>query len=163
MPQPDSSIAAAGPIGFDPFEVTRLRDELALLRFLDTVRSHLRNTRDAESALRFIVRAAKDHFDISSACLAVTHGAAQPVQMLFAIPQEHIWPIPTLTALLRGEKTPMRPDTMFVRIRRRERLWGVLALHRVTGEFDKSQRQALGRVGSAISDVLREIDSQRIR
>ena len=57
----------------------------------------------------------------------------------------------------------MHPHLMFARIRRRDRGWGVLALTRPAVEFDRSERQALVRIGVTVSALLREFDRERMR
>ena len=147
----------------DPFELGRLREEVRLARFIETVAAHLRDARDADGALRFVVRACRDHFGAAAACLAVGVPPGERAQLAFAVPQEHVWDLPLFAAALRGEKPPPRAELMFARLRRRDRPWAVLALRRASGEFDRAQRQALVRIGSAVSALLGEIDANRIR
>ena len=151
------------PVGFDPFELTRLRGEVRLLRFLSEIAARLRETRDADSALRFIVRASRDHFDASAACLAVTKPPHDRAELRFNLPPEHVWDLATFAAAVRGEKPAVQPHAMFARIRRRDRGWGVLALSRPSSGFDKSERQALVRVGVTVSALLRAFDHDRMR
>ena len=154
---------AKAPAGFDPFELSRLRGEVRLLRFLSEIAGRLRETRDAHAALRFIVRASRDHFDASAACLAVTKPPHERAELHFNLPPEHVWDLHTYAAAVRGEKPAVQPHTMFARIRRRDRGWGVLALARPASEFDKSERQALVRVGVTVSALLGEFDHDRMR
>jgi signal transduction histidine kinase len=147
----------------DPFELPRLRDELRLLRFIDLLAGHLRDTRDADSALRFVVRACREHFDVAAASLSVLVPPGTRAQVVFNVPQTHVWDLPLFAAVLQGAKPPVQPNLMFARLRRRERPWGVLALRRASGEFDRNERQALVRVGASVSRLLREIDLERIR
>ena len=154
---------ATSPVGFDPFELSRLRGEVRLLRFLGDIAARLRETRDADAALRFIVRASRDHFDASAACLAVTRPPHERAELRFNLPPEHVWDLHTFAAAVRGEKPLVQPHVMFARIRRRDRGWGVLALARASTAFDKSERQALVRVGQAVSALLRAFDHERMR
>jgi len=151
------------PVGYDPFELSRLRGEVRLVRFLSDVGAHLRDARDADAALRYIVRACRDHFDASAACLAVTHPPHERAELRFNLPPEHVWDLGTFAAAVRGEKPPARPHVMFARVRRRDRGWGVLALSRPSAEFDKAERQALVRIGVTVSALLRDFDLQRMR
>jgi signal transduction histidine kinase len=155
--------ASSPPVGFDPFELSRLRNELRLLRFLNDISNRLRETRDAEAALRFIVRACREHFDASAACFAVAQPPGQRAELLFNLPSDHVWDLPSFADAIRGSKPPVDPRLMFARIRRRERPWGLLALARPAVEFDKSERQALVRIGVTVSALLREFDLLRIR
>src|SRR6185295_14793212 len=147
----------------DPFELQRLRDELRLLRFIDLLSGHLRDTRDADSALRFAVRACREHFDVAAACLAVIVPPGTRAQVVFNVPQTHVWDLPLFASVLQGDKPSVQPNLMFARLRRRERPWGVLALRRASGEFDRTERQALVRIGASVSRLLREIDLERTR
>jgi signal transduction histidine kinase len=150
------------PVGFDPFELSRLRGELRLMKFLGDLSGRLAGTRDAESALRFIVRACKEYFEASAACLTVTEPPHDRASLLFSIPQQHVWDLPMFAGVTRGEKPPVHPNLLFARIRRRDRGWGVLALYRSNVEFDKSERQALVKIGVTVSALLRDFDVQRI-
>src|SRR5262249_44944921 len=129
---------STSPVGFDPFEITRLRSELRLMKFLSDVSARLTGTRDAESAIRFIVRACKDHFDAAAACFAVIESTSdERAAVTFALPQQHLWDGKHFADVIRGTKPAVNPRLMFARIRRRERGWGLLALHRssAVGEF----------------------------
>jgi signal transduction histidine kinase len=150
------------PVGFDPFELSRIRAELRLMRFLADLATHLRGTRDSDGAMRFAVRAAKDHFGADAACLAVATPPFQQAQVAFALPQERVWDLPALAQAIGGEKLPTQPNLMFARIRRRDRRWGALALRRAGGEFERAERQALVRIGTSISALIGEIDRDRI-
>src|SRR3954453_11690372 len=123
--------------GFDPFELSRLKQEVRLLRFLADLGTHLRGARDAESAVRFAVRACQEHSKADAACLAVSSPPYQSAQILFAVPQQRAWDLPAFAAVARGEKVVPQPNLMFARIRRRERPWGVLAFRRGGGEFER--------------------------
>jgi signal transduction histidine kinase len=168
MSIPDGSLQTSPPdshrppVGFDPFELSRLRGELRLMKFLGDLSGRLAGTRDAESALRFIVRACKEHFEASAACLAVTEPPHERASLMFSIPQQHLWDLPMFAGVTRGQKPPVHPNLVFARIRRRDRGWGVLALYRSNVEFDKAERQALVKIGVTVSALLRDFDLQRI-
>jgi signal transduction histidine kinase len=159
---PAGDRAIKAPVGFDPFELSRLRGEIRLLRFLADLGTHLRGARDADAAIRFAVRAALEHFSADAACLAAATTPQSPAEAVFALPQNRAWDMQALTQAVRGDKVVTQPNLMFARIRRRDRRWGVLCLRRAGGEFDRTERQALVRIGTTISVLLGEIDRERI-
>lgn len=153
------STAAADPAHS---EESRNADELRLLRFLWDLGTHLRDTRDADAALRFMVRAVHDYFQPHATCVA-NRAVGGRVEISFNLPSSTVWDSRLFATVLAGEKPAPQPELMFARLRRRDRPWGLLALSRRTGVFDRADRQALVRIANVVSAILRDIDTARTR
>jgi signal transduction histidine kinase len=165
MAAPQTSIdvppPSAGPVGFDPFELSRLRNEVRLFKLLSEINTQLRETRDVDSAIRFVVRSCAEFYGTDDVCVAAGAAPFDRVSILFSTSPRIEFALPLLAEIIRGEKVSLPEDTTFSRIRRRERAWGVLLMRR-PGRFSQAERRALARITSAASALIREIDLRRM-
>jgi signal transduction histidine kinase len=126
---------------------------------------HLRGTRDADAAMRFLCRACVDFFAADQAALASALPPYRQTTVEFVF-QHRKRPASVdeelLGQIIRGEKPLVPANMMFARLKRRDRAWGVLALVSDSAEFGKSQRRALARIGAEASELLRAIDQDRL-
>jgi hypothetical protein len=136
--------------------------DLQLYRFLADLRFRLKPARDSRSARQFSLRATRDLFDASDACIATLPPGRDTAEIIAAIPRADGWDLALLTAFRLDQKPAVPFNTLLAPLSRRERPWGVLALRRPDGEFDKEEKRALLRIAGQISESLQEIDRERI-
>ena len=68
-----------------------------------------------------------------------------------------------LSSFIRGGEDPIPANLALARIRRRGRMWGVLAVRSLGGSFSWQHRDALSSIPALANEALARIDQERIR
>ncbi len=137
--------------------------ELELFRFLVRLRSPLRGSRDADQALRSILRSTIPFLQADAGCIATMPPGTGRAQVVFRVPREIDFDLDALTGPLEGKWPRLPRDLLVAVITRRARPWGVLALRRTGGDFPDGFGRALGRIAETASELVQQIDGERIR
>lgn len=137
--------------------------ELELFRFLVRLRSPLRGSRDADQALRSILRSTIPFLQADAGCIATMPPGADRARVVFRVPREVEFDLDALTGTLEGKWPRMPRDLLVAVITRRARPWGVIALRRKSGDFTEGFGRSLGRIAETASELVQHIDSERIR
>jgi signal transduction histidine kinase len=137
--------------------------ELRYLRRLLAVQSQFRESRDVGNVLRATLRACLELLGAREGCVAILDPGKHQVETIFTLPQTSSWDREFLTSFLRGSDHPIPPNVALGRLRRRERMWGVLAVRDAEALFNWDHREALSSLAASVSEVLERIDQERIR
>jgi len=129
---------------------------------LETLASYLRGTRDVGRALRYTLRAAMEFFEAEAGCIAVLSPGGPAAEVAFSLPDRREWPAPLLTDFILASHPQVPPDLLLAPLRRRRRAWGVLALARPSGGFQKGHGQELSRIATDLSETIERIDRERL-
>jgi signal transduction histidine kinase len=136
--------------------------ELRRLRRLSALASQLRGGRDGAKALRTALRAGLELLGATEGCVATLDPGRQLVEPIVTLPPDSIWDREFLTSFLRGGTIPIPAHVALGRLRRRQRMWGVLAVRGPGVGFDWSAREALSDIAASVSEALGRIDEERI-
>jgi signal transduction histidine kinase len=136
--------------------------ELRVLRQLAAFPGQFREGRDVAKVMRVALRAGVELLGAREGCVATLTPGKPHVETAFAIPQDSTWDRECLTDFIRGGENPVPADLALGRLRRRQRMWGVLAVRSPGGRFTWSHREALSDLAAAANDVLARIDQERI-
>ena len=130
--------------------------------FLHRPTSQLRSAGDSDKVLRHYLRAAVSFFGADAGCVASVDPGGGGVRVIHSQPAEVVWDYEFLAALL-AERHPDFPRGFLCStVTRRERSWGVLALRRDQGRFERWQERSIAPVAREISDLLQRIDRERL-
>ncbi len=154
-PGPRGPAAAGGPRSAD-FELRCLRQFWAFA-------GQFRGGTDATKVTRAALRAGVDLLGAPEGCLAVLAPGRQQLEVPFSVPAEAHWDRELLASFIRGGENPVPPDLALGRLRRRGRMWGVLAVRAAGVRFRWEHREALSSLAGAASDVLERLDRERLR
>src|SRR5262249_29768876 len=104
-------------------------------------------------------------FRAGGGCIATVRPRSEQARILFGVPADASWDRTMLTAFLRGDKSGARvpADLMLARIRRRGRMWGVLAVRSPGADYRWDTRQALSSIGALANELIDQIDRERVR
>jgi signal transduction histidine kinase len=125
--------------------------------------SQFREGRDVAKVLRATLRAGLELLGAAEGCVAILDPGQQQVETIFTLPPDGIWDRGFLTSFIRGGEHAIPAHVALGRLRRRQRMWGVLAVRRAGARFNWDHREALSALAAAVSDVLERIDQERIR
>jgi len=135
--------------------------DIGLWVFLDELKNSLSAVREDQNALRLSLRRACEHFQVDDGCIAVGTSGALAAELFAVIPRGGKWDLGCLGAFLQKQRPRIPPDIIIAPIRRRGRVWALLAL-RGEREFEiPSSYVALRRVANVISEAIEGIDRQR--
>jgi signal transduction histidine kinase len=139
--------------------------ELRWLRHLWTLNSLLKEGRDITKVTRSALRAGLDLLEASEGCVALLAPGKRQVEVAYSVPQEAkaTWDRELLTSFIRGGEDPIPANIALGRLRRRGRMWGVLAVRASTGRFDWDHREALSSLAGLANECLGRIDHEQIR
>ena len=137
--------------------------ELAALKFLDALRTQLRDVREPDRALRTALRDARDFFRATQACIASVPPGRSEAGVVVALPKGSSWDLEVLTRFIRHQHPPVQPHMLIGPVRRRGGAWGALAVIRRDPPYDREDGRLLVRVSTALSDAIHQIDRERIR
>jgi signal transduction histidine kinase len=137
--------------------------ELRCLRRVSALTSQFREGRDIAKVLRATLRAGIELLGAKEGCVAILDPGKQQAETIFTIPQDSSWDREFLTAFIRGGEKPIPAHTALGRLRRRQRMWGVLAVRAPGARFNWEHREALSTLAATVSEVLERIDQERIR
>src|ERR1043165_4169147 len=136
--------------------------ELRRLRQLSALASQLRGSSDVTKSLRRALRAGVELLGAAEGCVATHDPGRQRVEPICPLPSDSSWDREFLTSFLRGGTTPIPAHVALGRLRRRQRMWGVLAVRGPGVGFDWSAREALSEIAASVSEALERIDEKRI-
>jgi two-component system, NtrC family, sensor kinase len=139
----------------------RDNSDVALLSFLDEMKSHLRTVREDRNALRLSLRRTCEHFRVLDGAIAVLKPDGTRAELISAIPRESQWDLGHLAAFLQKQRPRIPPDIVMAPIHRRGRLWAAIALRGQRPFEIPSSYIALGRVAKLISESIELLDWQR--
>jgi signal transduction histidine kinase len=137
--------------------------ELRCLRQLAAFSGQFREGRDIAKIVRAALRAGVDLLGAHEGCVAILTPGKPLVETIFAMPQNSEWDRDFLTAFIRGGENPIPGHLALGRLRRRQRMWGVLAVRMPGGRFNWDHREALSSLAAAANEVLLRIDLEKIR
>jgi signal transduction histidine kinase len=140
-----------------------LKRELAALKFLDGLGTHLRDVREPHKALRHALRDTREFFKATVACIASLQAGHPEADLLFTLPKNAEWNTGVLTRFIRHSNPPLQRDMLIAPLRRRERPWGAIALIRSGPAYDRHDERLLLRVAASLSQTIQRIDRDRIR
>jgi signal transduction histidine kinase len=132
------------------------------LRQLSAFHGQFREGRDVSKVARAALRAGLELLGAKEGCVAVLNPGQPRVELAFSIPAETSWDGDLLTSFIRGGENRIPVPLALGRLRRRGRMWGVLAVRAPGGRFDWDHRKALSALAAAASDVFERIDQERI-
>jgi two-component system NtrC family sensor kinase len=142
-------------------EARNTSSDIALLAFLDELKSNLRAVREDQNALRLSLRRTCEHFKVDDGCVAVVTPDGSRAELISVIPREGKWDLACLAAFIQKQRPRIPPDIVMAPVHRRGRLWAALAL-RGQGQFEiPSSYIALRRVAKVISESIELVDWQR--
>jgi signal transduction histidine kinase len=137
--------------------------ELRCLRQLSAFNAQFREGRDVAKVLRSALRAGMELLGAPEGCVATLAPGKQEVETVFAVPQDATWDREFLTSFIRGGENPIPAHLALGRLRRRQRMWGVLAVRAPGARLTWDHREALSALAAAANDVLHRIDQERVR
>ena len=137
--------------------------ELAALKFLDGLRTQLRDVREPDHALRSALRDAREFFHATQACIASLQPGRSEAGVVVALPKDSSWDLDVLTRFIRHQHPPVQPHMLIGPVRRRGGAWGALAVIRRDRPYDREDGRLLVRVSTALSDAIHQIDRERMR
>jgi signal transduction histidine kinase len=135
--------------------------DVRLLRGLWQFRGQHAATRDDNRLLRGALKLAQGVFEVAEGCVAFVPAGVDIARVLFSSGARSSWDTAALGAIFRGMPVSVPADIMFSRIRRKERMWGAIALCRPEREFDWKERKAFSLVGEMLNELLAAIDAER--
>lgn len=156
-PRSRSAGFAAGPDGLLP------TSELDLLHRLRKLAAQYRDGRDSMKVLQAFMRLGMEFFGAREGCVAVTTPAGDDVEILYAQPKGAEWDRDDLLKFANGKKVPSSDNRMFARVRRHDRLWGVLGVRDGKGRYGWASRRALSTIAATATETMNRIDQDRIR
>src|SRR6476659_2974043 len=109
-----------------------VEQELAGLRHLDGLGTHLTRVQEPHKALRYTLRAVREFFGASDVCIAALHAGRPDAEVLFSIPKRGPWDLSLLTRFIRHAHPPVGRDMLIATLKRRGEAWGAIALTRTT-------------------------------
>jgi two-component system, NtrC family, sensor kinase len=136
--------------------------ELAALKFLDGLSSHLKDVHEPHKALRHALRDTRAFFGAARGCIATLRPGRAEADLLFTLPKETDWDLGVLTHYIRHTHPPVQRDMLIGSIRRRGGAWGAMALIAPGREFDRDDRRLLTRIAAAVSAAVHRIDHERL-
>lgn len=137
--------------------------ELDLLKRLWEFNNQFRATHDAEKVLRSALKLGIELFDGQRGCVLSIPPGRDETDIAYRTPRESVWESSFFVSFLRGQKVTVPPDLMLARIRRHGRMWGALALQSEGADFRWDARQAFSSIGAIASQIVEEIDHERVR
>jgi signal transduction histidine kinase len=137
--------------------------ELRCLRQVSALTSQFREGRDISKVLRATLRAGLDLLGAKEGCVAILDPGKEQAETIFTLPQNSNWDREFLTSFIRGGNHPIPAHIALGRLRRRQRMSGVLAVRSPGTRFHWAHREALSALSHAVNEVLERIDQERIR
>src|SRR5580765_5002574 len=139
-----------------------LQRELAALKFLDGLASHLKDVRETHKALRHSLRDTLEFFQATDGCIATLNAGRAEADLLFTVPKHADWDLGVLTRYIRHTHPPVQRDMLIASLRRRGGAWGAIALSRQGRPYDRDDRRLLTRIAAALSGAIHRIDRDRV-
>src|SRR6266850_3162654 len=139
-----------------------LQRELAALKFMDGLASHLKDVREPHKALRHALRDTREFFQATHGCIATLHPGRAEADLLFTLPKHADWDLEVVTRYIRHTHPPVQRDMVIASIRRRGGAWGAIALSRPGLPYDRDDRHLLTRIAAMVSGAIHRIDRDRL-
>jgi signal transduction histidine kinase len=136
--------------------------ELAALKFLDGLATHLKDVREPHKALRHALRDTCEFFRARQGCIAALRPGSSEADLLFTLPKTD-WERSVLTRYIRHTHPPVQRDMLIGSIRRRGGAWGAIALVAPGHAFDRNDRSVMARAAAILSAAVNRIDRDRLR
>ena len=136
--------------------------ELASLKFLDGLSTHLKDVREPHKALRHALRDTCEFFRARQGCIAVLHEGRSKADLLFSLPQAKEWERSVLAQYIRHTQPPLRRDMLIGSVLRRGGEWGAIALIAPGHTFDRDARNLMTRVAAILTAAIHRIDRDRL-
>ena len=133
-----------------------------LYRFLHRARTYLEHSRDDLAALRHYARESAAYFGADDVAFAVVEPGRDDARILFAQPEDAAWDLAFLEDVIRNRHPRFPRGTICAAVRRRGRSWGLIALRRHDGAFERRAEKGIGRVGEEMSALLERLDRERL-
>ena len=137
--------------------------ELRYFHQLEKLSRQLRKSRDVPKVTRAALRAGLELLGASEGCVALLRPSQPRVEFPFSVPRDAKWDGALLSSFIRGGEDPIPANLALARIRRRGRMWGVLAVRSLGGSFSWQHRDALSSIAALANEALARIDQERIR
>src|SRR5215475_8889148 len=136
--------------------------ELAALKFIDGLSTHLRDVREPEKALRHALRDTREFFQAAHGCIATLRAGRSEANLLFTLPKQTDWDLSVLTRYIRHTYPPVERSMLIGSVKRRGGAWGAIALVRPGHAFDREDRRLIARIAEALSAAVHRIDRDRL-
>ena len=136
--------------------------ELAALKFIDGLSTHLKEVREPHRALRHALRDTREFFGAAHGCIATLRPGRPQADLLFTLPKHRDWELNVLTQYIRHTHPPIQRDMLLGSVRRRGSAWGAIALVAPGRSFDREDRRLIGRIAAVLSAAVHRIDRDRL-
>jgi signal transduction histidine kinase len=136
--------------------------ELAALKFIDGLSTHLKDVREPHKALRHALRDTQEFFRASHACFATLAPGRAQAELLFTLPRRIDWDMDVLTRYIRHTYPPVPRDVVIGSVRRRGAAWGAMGFVREGAPFDREDRHLVARIAAILSAAVHRIDRDRL-
>ena len=136
--------------------------ELAALKFLDGLSTHLKDVREPHKALRHALRDTREFFGATDGCIATLRAGRAEADLLFTLPKQSAWDLGMLTRYIRHTHPPVQRDMLIGSIRRRGGAWGAIALVASGRAFERDDRRLMTRIAAVLSAAVHRIDRDRL-
>ena len=136
--------------------------ELAALKFLDGLSTHLKDVREPHKALRHALRDTCEFFGAGQGCIAELRAGDSEADLLFTLPKVADWERSVLARYIRHTQPPLQRDMLIGSVRRRGGEWGAIALVAPGHAFDRDDRGLMTRVAAILSAAIHRIDRDRL-
>jgi signal transduction histidine kinase len=126
----------------------------------------LRTATDIAGVARATLRAGMELLRADAGCVAVLAPNKHQVEFASLAGQgrEESWDRELLTSFIRGVRgpNPIPGHLALGRLRRRGRMWGVLAVRSMTGHFDWGHREVMSSLAALANEALDRIDDAKV-
>jgi two-component system, NtrC family, sensor kinase len=136
--------------------------ELAALKFLDGLSTHLKDVRESHKALRHALRDTCEFFRASQGCIAELRAGCSEADLLFTLPKVADWDRSVLAQYIRHTQPPLQRDMLIGSVLRRDGEWGAIALIAPGHAFDRDDRNLMTRVAAILTAAIHRIDRDRL-
>jgi two-component system NtrC family sensor kinase len=136
--------------------------ELAALKFIDGLSTHLKDVREPHKALRHALRDTREFFHAPHGCIATLRAGRSEADLLFTLPKQAKWDLGVLTRYIRHTHPPVQRDMLIGSVRRRGGVWGAIALVAPGQVFEREDRRLIARIAAVLSAAVHRIDRDRL-
>jgi signal transduction histidine kinase len=149
---------ASGPSALRPAEF-----ELHCLRLLVAFAGQFHETTDGDKLTRAALRTGMELLGATEGCLAILSPGQRQAEIPFSVPREANWDRDLFTSFIRGGENRIPGELALGRLRRRGRMWGVLAVRAPGGRFRWDHREGLSALAAIASGTLERSDREQLR
>ena len=137
--------------------------ELRLLRRLGGLHAQFKDGHDTSKVPRAALRSGMELLAAAEGCVAVLPPEGEHARVVFAVPRDSRWDQQFLASFIRGQKLLVPPNLALGRLRRRGRMWGVLAVRSGGPGFAWDAREALSALAETASEIAARREEERMR